>query len=178
MILTIEAIKRKLAELKERGGGLPDRPRFIPFDLSVLLIEKTAPIRPFIVKYTELLLDTKQPQPIDVSKLQYYRENAEILRHSTDVICRAWGAFMADTLDRITKLSDVAISGEIDEINIRNEVERFYISLRALQNIPVLIDGESDEYKRLASDEAAFEQWRANCLSKIGKEGNENESKY
>ncbi|WP_019722277.1 hypothetical protein [Heyndrickxia coagulans] len=158
---SIELLRRKInthrAEInRERvARGLPPDPPapFLPIPFSAALAEQLAPVVPVLAKYAQLVQQAGEVLPIDLEKLQPYKEMAELLRKSKGTFLRAYGLAIGAAISSIEK----AARGEVSANSL---ARRLYQCLRFTQGFHVSNDFRDksmrEEYGRLKSDRVLF----------------------
>ncbi|WJD81367.1 hypothetical protein [Priestia megaterium] len=131
-----EDLERRLEEhRRERiAQGKPaEKPEFIPIPYGVILLERIEPVREFLVKYALLINQSKRVPAFDLSTLDKYRPDLELLQAVKGVMTGASGALMRQMLEVIEKSQKKVAKGFEAEEEVAAELSKsLYLRLQLL----------------------------------------------
>jgi hypothetical protein len=170
-----EDLERRLEEhRKERiAQGKPaESPKFIPIPYGVILLERVEPVKEFLVKYAVLTNQSKRVPAFDLSALDEYRPDLELLRAVTGTMTGASGALMRQMLDGIEKAQKKVAEGFEAEEEVSEELSKsLYLRLKILDKRMTVSEehywiGTDYTYYRdspeLIKDKAEYDRLKAN----------------
>ena len=131
-----EDLERRLEEHRQEriAQGKPaQKPEFIPIPYGVILLERIEPVREFLVKYALLINQSKQVPAFDLSTLDKYRSDLELLQAVKGVMTGASGALMRQMLEAIEKAQKKVAEGFEAEEEVATELSKsLYLRLQLL----------------------------------------------
>lgn len=179
MAYTIEELQKSIDELSERvrqariEKGLPPEPPedFIEPPLSIILAEQLKPFLPIWTQYTSIIASGRFI-PIDMSKLDRFREPAELLKKAKGRDCATMAVSVIGAMKTMEKVNETIAENTTDELDSSEIMRRLHGFIR-LFNVSDPWDDAYDclsdvrydaqvnpikaEYNRLKSDEEYFE---------------------
>lgn len=131
-----EDLERRLEEHRQEriAQGKPaEKPEFIPIPYGVILLERVGPVKEFLVKYAVLTNQSKRVPVFNLSALDKYRPNLELLQAVKGTMTGASGALMRQMLEAIEKAQKKVAAGFEAEEEISAELSKsLYLRLQLL----------------------------------------------
>ena len=131
-----EDLERRIEEhRRERiAQGKPaEKPEFIPIPYGVLLLERVGSVKEFLVKYAVLTNQSKRVPAFNLSALDKYRPDLELLQAVKGTMTGASGALMRQMLEAIEKAQKkVAVGFETEEEAAAELSKSLYLRLQIL----------------------------------------------
>jgi hypothetical protein len=129
-------LERRLEEHRQEriAQGKPaEKPEFIPIPYGVILLERIEPVREFLVKYALLINQSKRVPAFDLSTLDKYRPDLELLQAVKGVMTGASGALTRQMLEAIEKSQKKVAEGLEAEEEVAAELSKsLYLRLQLL----------------------------------------------
>lgn len=159
-------------------GKPAEKPEFIPIPHGIILLERVEPVREFLIKYALLTNQSKRIPAFDLSTLDKYRPDLELLQAVKGVMTGASGALMSQMLETIEESQKKVREGFEAEEEVAAELSKsLYLRLQLLderltvskehywinmdynyyRNNPEL-DKDKAEYKRLKANPEELER--------------------
>lgn len=170
-----EDLERRLEEhRRERiAQGKPaEKPEFIPIPYGVLLLERVEPVKEFLVKYAVLTNQSKRVPAFNLSALDKYRPDLELLQAVKGTMTGASGALMRQMLEAIEKAQKKVAAGFEAEEEVAVELSKsLYLRLQILDKRLTVSDEhywinlDYNYYKNnseLDKDKTEYERLKAN----------------
>ena len=178
-------LERRLEKHRQEriAQGKPaEKPEFIPIPYGVILLERIEPVREFLVKYALLINQSKRVPAFDLSTLDKYRSDLELLQAVKGMMASMSGALIRQMLEAIVKAQKKVAEGFEAEEEVAAELSKsLYLRLQLLdkrltvsgehywikpdynyyQNNPEL-DKDKVEYTRLKVNPDELEKGLAN----------------
>ncbi|CAK8583159.1 hypothetical protein [Priestia megaterium] len=131
-----EDLERRLEEHRQEriAQGKPaEKPEFIRIPYGVILLERIEPVKEFLVKYALLINQSKKIPAFDLSALDKYRPDLELLQAVKGVMTGASGALIRQMLEAIEKAQKKVAKGFEAEEEIAAELSKsLYLRLHLL----------------------------------------------
>jgi hypothetical protein len=129
-------LNRRLEEHRQEriAQGKPaEKPEFIPIPYGVILLERVEPVKEFLVKYALLINQSKRVPAFDLSILDEYRPDLELLQAVKGTMTGASGALMRQMLEAIEKAQKKVAAGFEAEEEVAAELSKsLYLRLQIL----------------------------------------------
>ncbi|MDR7246328.1 hypothetical protein [Priestia megaterium] len=129
-------LNRRLEEHRQEriAQGKPaEKPEFIPIPYGVILLERVEPVKEFLVKYALLINQSKRVPAFDLSILEEYRPDLELLQAVKGTMTGASGALMCQMLEAIEKAQKKVTAGYEAEEEVAAELSKsLYLRLQIL----------------------------------------------
>ena len=153
-------------------GKPAEKPEFIPIPYGVILLDRIEPVREFLVKYALLINQSKRVPAFDLSTLDKYRPDLELLQAVKGVMTGASGTLIRQMLEAIEKAQKKVAAGfEVEEEVAAELSKSLYLRLQLLDKRLTVSDEhywinmDYNYYKdnpELDRDKAEYERLKAN----------------
>jgi hypothetical protein len=168
-------LNRRLEEHRQEriAQGKPaEKPEFIPIPYGVILLERVEPVKEFLVKYALLINQSKRVPAFDLSILDEYRPDLELLQAVKGTMTGASGALMRQMLEAIEKAQKKVAAGFEAEEEVAAELSKsLYLRLQILDKRLTVSDEhywinlDYNYYRnnpKLDKDKAEYDRLKAN----------------
>ncbi|MEK1830899.1 hypothetical protein AAAC51_23290 [Priestia megaterium] len=170
-----EDLERRLEEHRQEriAQGKPaEKPEFIPIPHGVLLLERVGPVKEFLVKYAVLTNQSKRVPAFNLSALDKYQPDLELLQAVKGTMTGASGTLMRQMLEAIEKAQKKVAAGFEAEEEVAAELSKsLYLRLQILDKRLTVSDEhywinlDYNYYKNnpeLDKDKTEYERLKAN----------------